>query len=127
MRCDLREESEPQKQLLETIRRDLREGAIARLIFQIRPEQLTAIDEPELHCAMSIAHSYSINPEVISDSSRVRVSELSPMAILDPINALRTYLTTREDLQGVAEELVAMAEELYQEAPEVNFQQLEIL
>ncbi len=126
MRCDLREESEPQKQLLETIRRDLREGAIARLIFQIRPEQLPAIDEPELHRAMAIAHSYSINPEVISDSSRVRVSELSPMAILDPISALRTYLTTREDLQGVAEELVAMAEALWRESVELPPQQIDL-
>jgi exonuclease SbcD len=127
MRCDLRKESEPQKQLLETIRRELQTGAIARLIFQTTPEQLTAIDEPELHRAMAIAHSYSINPEVISDSSRVRVSELSPTAILDPISALRAYLTTREDLQGVTEELVALAEELYQEAVAVNPQQLEIL
>ncbi len=127
MRCDLREEFTPQKQLLEIIRRDLAEGAIARLIFQIRPEQLTTIDEPELHRAMAIAHSYSINPEVISDSSRVRVSELSPMAILDPISALRTYLNTREDLQGVTEELVSLAEELCQTTPEGNSQQLQIL
>ena len=127
MRLDLRDVADPQQELLKLIDRELQDGAIARLIFQIRPEQLAAIDEPELHRAMAIAHSYSLNPEIISDSSRVRVRELSPMAILDPISALRTYLTTREDLQAVTEELVSMAEELYRESVEISPQQLEIL
>lgn len=126
IRLDVQNATDPQKLLLDTIRRELKEGAIARLIFQIRPEQLTAIDEPELHRAMAIAHSYSLNPEVINHTNRVRVSELSPTAIFDPISALRAYLTTREDLQAVAEELVALAEELWQESSEFQPEQMHL-
>jgi len=88
------------------------EGAIARLHYKIRPEQLETINAAALQKALARAHSYTIRPELVSQLARPRVPELKASNSLDPISALEAYLGSREDLQDIAAEMLEAAQQL---------------
>ncbi len=90
------------------------EGAIVRLIYQIAPEQLPEIDDRALHLALQDCHSYSIQPELVSQLMRPRMPQLGADQHLNPLEALGTYLEHREDLESLAPDLMAAAEALLQ-------------
>ncbi|MFN5967862.1 MAG: DNA double-strand break repair protein Mre11, partial [Pseudanabaena sp.] len=81
----------------------------------IRAEQLSLIDDRILHEAMENAHNYSLIPEVVSQNPRTRLPDLSTAEALDPMTALKTYLSTREDLKNLESEMLNAAQELLSE------------
>lgn len=107
---DLTKYDEPQAVLLGAIGKHQIESAIVRVIYQIRPEQVEAINLASLNDALKEAHTYSIRPELISPINRPRLPELGLNSTLDPLAALKTYLDNRDDLQHMAVELVETAE-----------------
>jgi exonuclease SbcD len=50
---------------------------------------------------------------LISQLARPRLPELGAVSSLDPIEALQTYLTNREDLQEIAAEMLEAAQALF--------------
>ena len=64
---------------------------------------------------MAIAHNYALIPEVVSQNPRSRMPELSTAEALDPMTALKTYLSTREDLKNLEPEMLLAAQELLSE------------
>ncbi|MDE5085554.1 MAG: exonuclease subunit SbcD [Trichodesmium sp. St18_bin1] len=102
----------PQTELLKTISKYQIENAVVRLIYQLRSEQLDLIDNGVLHQALSEAHTYTIQPELVSQLARPRLPELSTANSIDPINALKTYLKSREDIQDIQEEMLEAADKL---------------
>ncbi|MFW6367736.1 MAG: DNA double-strand break repair protein Mre11, partial [Halothece sp.] len=78
----------------------------------LRSDQLDQINNRALQKALSFAHSYSINPELVSQLARPRVPELGEQVTLDPITALKTYISNREDLQDLSEEMIDAANKL---------------
>ena len=70
------------------------------------------IDNGVLHQALSEAHTYTIQPELVSQLARPRLPELSTANSIDPINALKTYLKSREDIQDIQEEMLEAADKL---------------
>jgi exonuclease SbcD len=112
---DVTQSEDPQGKLLKAILKGKIDNAIARLIYKIRAEQLSLIDDRILHEAMENAHNYSLIPEVVSQNPRTRLPDLSTAEALDPMTALKTYLSTREDLKNLESEMLNAAQELLSE------------
>jgi exonuclease SbcD len=68
-----------------------------------------------LHQVLSAAHSYTIRPELSSQLARPRLPELGIGNQLDPLVALETYLTNREDLREMQADILAAAQSLLAE------------
>jgi exonuclease SbcD len=115
MEVDVTQSEDPQGKLLKAIQKGKIDQAIARLIYKVKAEQLAQIDDRLLHEAMAIAHNYSLIPEVVSQNPRTRLPELSTAEALDPMTALKTYLSTREDLKNLEHEMLTAAQELLSE------------
>jgi exonuclease SbcD len=109
---DLSDAEHPQDELLQAIDRKNFTGAVVRLIYKVRSDQLDQIDNASLHKALSAAHSYRIQPELVSQLARPRMPELSQNQSLDPLAALSTYLNQREDLKDLREDMMAAAKQL---------------
>ncbi|MFM7437312.1 MAG: exonuclease SbcCD subunit D, partial [Snowella sp.] len=81
---DVSEKSDPQTEILKAIaRRKIAEGVV-RLIYKIRSEQLELINTAALHEALSVAHSYTIQPELVSQLARPRLPEFGAGKNLTP-------------------------------------------
>ncbi|UIE38125.1 hypothetical protein [Leptodesmis sichuanensis] len=68
-----------------------------------------------MHQVLSAAHSYTIRPELFSQLARPRLPELGLGNQLDPLVALETYLTNREDLREMQADILAAAQSLLAE------------
>ncbi len=112
IKVNVSEFENPQTELLDTISKYQIENAVVRLIYQLRSEQLDLIDNRVLHQALSEAHTYTIQPELVSQLARPRLPELSTSNSIDPLQALKTYLENREDIQDIQEEMLEAAAKL---------------
>ena len=82
-----------------------------RLIYQLSPDRVELVNTAALHEALSTAHHYTIQAELISQLSRPRLPELG-CSVGDPMVALSTYLDNRPDLESIAKAMIAAANEL---------------
>lgn len=112
---DLSEEDDPHAALLAAISTEAVSNAVVRVIYQVRPEQIDRIDDGAIHQALSVAHNYTIQPELVSQLSRSRLPELGIGTTIDPLEALRTYLENREDLRDLQEPILNAAQGLLDE------------
>lgn len=117
---DLTDAADPQATLLNQIQQNLIADAVVRLVYQIRPEQAEEIDQAALHKALEPAHTYGIYPEVQSQLARPRLPELGASNELDPIEALKTYLEHHPHLSGLAEDMLAAAQNLLTKTDPAN-------
>ncbi|MBW4626273.1 MAG: exonuclease SbcCD subunit D [Brasilonema octagenarum HA4186-MV1] len=116
---DLSKAEDPQVVIMKALaKRDIQD-AVVRLIYKLRSEQLDLIDSASLHTALTPAHTYTIQPELVSQLARPRVPELSASNSIDPIEALRTYLNNREDLKDIAASMLEAAHNLLADDVEV--------
>ncbi|MEL4898472.1 exonuclease subunit SbcD [Crocosphaera sp. Alani8] len=115
IKVDISQAEDPQTELVEAIKKNTVEDAVVRVNYQIRSEQLELINNNIINEALKTAHSYTIRPETISQSSRPRLPELGIGKSLDPIEALKTYLDNREDIKDIADDMVEAAELLLNE------------
>ena len=106
------ESENPQSELVKAIGKTEIQDAVVRLIYQLRSEQLDLIDNAELHALLGEAHSYTIQPELVSQLARPRLPELNANNSIDPLDALKTYLASREDLKDLAESMLEAAQGL---------------
>jgi exonuclease SbcD len=112
LKVDVSQADNPNVPLLETIQQATIQNAIVRLIYQVRPDQLDQIDNPAIHQSLSEAHTYTIQPELVSQLVRPRLPELGVGTGADPIEALKTYLANQPELQDIAEEMLDVAHHL---------------
>lgn len=112
IQVDLSSAEDSQATLLEALQKKDLTDAVVRVIYQLRSDQLDQVDATALHQHLSLAHSYSIQPELVSQLARPRLPELGVGNSIDPIEALRTYLENREDLKDISAELLEAAEGL---------------
>lgn len=117
--------TDPQEVLLQAIAPEVIQGAIARLIYRLRPDQLDQIDSGAIHQALSQAHSYTIHPELVSQLARPRLPELGVGSSMDPLAALETYLANREDLREIAGKMLEAAHHLMADDTESWLEELE--
>ncbi|WP_036476996.1 exonuclease subunit SbcD [Myxosarcina sp. GI1] len=109
---DLSQSEDPQAAILAAIAKQPIEEAVVRLIYKLRSEQLELINIAAINHALKTAHSYSIQPQLVSQLARPRLPELGAGNTLDPIEALKTYLDNRDDLKDLSKDLIAAAEGL---------------
>lgn len=109
---DLSSTSEPQAALLKAIEKKDIQDAVVRLIYKLRSDQLDQVDSASLHRALNQAHSYTIQPELVSQLARPRLPELGASSSIDPMEALKTYLNNREDLKDIAAPMLEAAHKL---------------
>ncbi|MDF5719096.1 MAG: exonuclease SbcCD subunit D [Rhizonema sp. PD37] len=109
---DISGAEDPVSALFKAIAKHNIEDAVVRLIYKLRSDQLDLIDNTSIHQALSAAHTYTIQPELVSQLARPRLPELSASSSIDPMEALKTYLTTREDLKDIAASMLEAANKL---------------
>ncbi|MGI8503294.1 MAG: exonuclease subunit SbcD, partial [Hassallia sp.] len=116
---DVSKAEDPQGVIMKAIAKHNIEDAVVRLIYKLRSEQLDLIDNASLHDALTQAHTYSIQPELISQLARPRIPELSASSSIDPMSALKTYLDNREDLKDIAASMLEAADKLLADDVEI--------
>ncbi|MEH2167118.1 MAG: exonuclease SbcCD subunit D [Nostoc sp.] len=116
---DVSKADEPQAVLMKAIAKYDIQDAVVRLIYKLRSEQMDLIDSSSLHTALSPAHTYTIQAELVSQLARPRIPELSASSSIDPMEALKTYLNNREDLKDIATSMMDAAQKLLADDVEV--------
>lgn len=109
---DLANAADPQAALLKAIEKKNIQDAVVRLIYKLRSDQIDLIDSATIHQALSSAHNYTIQPELVSQLARPRVPELGTSNSIDPLEALKTYLDNRSDLKDIANGMLEAAQQL---------------
>jgi DNA repair protein SbcD/Mre11 len=119
---DLTQSADPQQKLLTAIAAAEIADAVVRVKYDLRADQLDRIDEPEIHGALAIAHTYNLQMELITQESRSRLPELKDSNI-HPIEALQTYLNNRSDLGDLATPMLEAAQLLlHDEAGQIRLE-----
>ncbi|QKQ72626.1 exonuclease subunit SbcD [Nostoc sp. TCL240-02] len=116
---DVSKADEPQALLMKAIAKYDIQDAVVRLIYKLRSEQMDLIDSSSLHTALSPAHTYTIQAELVSQLARPRIPELSASSSIDPMEALKTYLNNREDLKDIATSMLDAAQKLLADDVEI--------
>ncbi|MBD2346128.1 exonuclease subunit SbcD [Anabaena subtropica] len=112
---DVSKVDDPQAAIVKAIAKHDIQDAVVRLIYKLRSEQMDMIDNASLHSALSNAHTYTIQAELLSQLARPRIPELSASSSIDPMEALKTYLQNREDLKEISASMLEAAEQLLAE------------
>lgn len=115
---DLTELEEPQEKLLSAIAQANITDKVIRLLYKLRPDQAEQLDAARISEALGTAHSYSIQPQLVSQLSRPRLPELGVDSTLAPMSALEAYLENREDLKALAPDILEAAQGLLNQDPE---------
>jgi exonuclease SbcD len=116
---DVSKADDPQAVLMKAIAKYDIQDAVVRLIYKLRSEQMDLIDSSSLHTALSPAHTYTIQAELVSQLARPRIPELSASSSIDPMEALKTYLNNREDLKDIATSMLDAAQKLLADDVEI--------
>ncbi|MDZ8223346.1 MULTISPECIES: exonuclease SbcCD subunit D [unclassified Nostoc] len=116
---DVSKADDPQGVLMKAIAKYDIQDAVVRLIYKLRSEQMDLIDSSSLHTALSPAHTYTIQAELVSQLARPRIPELTASSSIDPMEALKTYLNNREDLKDIATSMMDAAQKLLADDVEV--------
>jgi DNA repair protein SbcD/Mre11 len=111
VKVDASNAEDPQALILKAMNKAQLDNAVVRLVYQITPQQTELIRSPQLHELLSIAHSYTIQAELISQLTQPRLPELGVSAN-SPIDALTTYLDNRPDLVAISTAMIAAAQDL---------------
>jgi DNA repair protein SbcD/Mre11 len=111
IKIDVSKSEDPQTAILQAIDRVEIDDVVVRLIYQLSPDRVELINTAAIHEALSTAHHYTIQAELISQLRKPRLPELG-CSVGDPMVALSTYLDNRPDLKDIATEMIAAAEEL---------------
>jgi DNA repair protein SbcD/Mre11 len=116
---DVSKADDPQAVLMKAIAKYDIQDVVVRLIYKLRSEQMDLIDSSSLHTALSSAHTYTIQAELVSQLARPRIPELTASSSIDPMEALKTYLNNREDLKDIAASMLEAAQKLLADDVEV--------
>ena len=122
---DVSKADDPQAALIKAIAKKDIQDAVVRLIYKLRSEQLDGIDTASLHRALSNAHTYTIQAELVSQLARPRLPELGAGSSTHPLEALKTYLDNRDDLKDIATEMLEAGQKLLAESEEAWLEVIE--
>ncbi len=123
IRVDLTEVAEhPQAALLGAIAHRPIDGAVVRVIYQLRSDQLSQVNVGELQHALAAAHSVSFLPQLVNAQPITRLPSVALEQALDPEHALQLYLDHHSELEPLRQELVNALHSLQTTVQEVNTQ-----
>ena len=113
LRIDTRDASDPTAAVLAEIEGLSLDGAIVRVIIQLKTEQEAALREREIEQALNMTAHASLIREVETEV-RARLGDLEPQT-LTPLELVERYFQSREVEEEHLAALLAKAEELVQE------------
>lgn len=114
---DLTEAKDPQSALVEKIKQTAIAQAVVRVLYKASERQIEAIDNSLIGESLAAAHSYTVQPQLVSETSRPRLPELGTDNTLLPMSALQSYLNNREDLSAIAPDILQAAQALLDQDP----------
>ena len=114
---DLTKAENPQPALIEKIKQTAIAQAVVRVIYKASASQIEAIDNNVIGESLAAAHSYTIQPQLVSETARPRLPELGTDNTLLPMSALQSYLNNREDLSAIAPDILQAAQALLDQDP----------
>jgi DNA repair protein SbcD/Mre11 len=117
IKVDASKEEDPQAKIVKAIKKASLKDAVVRLIYQVESQQTELIQAVEIHELLAVAHSYTIQAELVSQLIQPRLPELGETAH-SPIDALTTYLEHRTDLSHLSAAMMLAAHELLLEQAE---------
>ncbi len=117
LEIDLTKQTDPQTALLSAIQQEEISEKVMRLIYKLRADQVEEVDNSAISEALEAAHSYTIQPQLVSQLSRPRLPELGVDSSLSPLSALQSYLDNREDLSVLAPDILEAAQGLLNQDP----------
>jgi len=107
IRVDLTEiEGDPQAALLAAIAHRPTRGAVIRVIYQLRSDQLSQINLGELQQSLTDAHSVSFLPQLVNTQVIARLPSTALEQALDPSHALHLYLDHHPELEPLRQDLL---------------------
>jgi exonuclease SbcD len=109
VQVDLTTSDQPQAALLASLAAVNITDAVVRCQYTLRSDQVDLIDQAALAQALAEAHTYTLQPEIVTVVSRSRLPELGTGNCLDPMDALQAYLANRADLSDISELMMATA------------------
>jgi exonuclease SbcD len=122
IKVDATTAEDPQAKIITALQKAEFTAPVVRLIYQITPQQTELVSTPQLHDLLAIAHSYTIQAELVSQLTQPRLPELGCSAG-SPIDSLTTYLDNRPDLSAIREAMIAAAHDLLTEEEVLDRQQ----
>ena len=117
LEIDLTKKEDPQAALIDALQKKDFSEMVVRLAYKLRADQVEMVDNNVVAEALEKAHSYSIQPQLVSQLSRPRLPELGVDSSLSPMSALQSYLDNREDLSAIAPDILEAAQSLLNEDP----------
>ena len=117
LEVDLTKAKEPQAALLGAIAQEEISEKVIRLLYKLRADQVDDIDNSALGEVLAEAHSYTVQPQLVSQLSRPRLPELGVDSSLSPMTALQSYLDNRGDLEALAPDILEAAQGLLSQDP----------
>jgi len=108
-------QTDPQPRLMAAIQPHDIQDAVVRLVYHLRPQQVEQIDGVALHQVLAIAHTYTIQPNLVSQLSRPRLPELGTGVGIHPLEALQAYIDNRDDLDDISADILTAAQQLIAE------------
>ncbi|MEM7552571.1 MAG: exonuclease subunit SbcD [Cyanobacteria bacterium P01_A01_bin.84] len=122
---DVSKSKDPQAAILKAIEKQEINDVVVRLLYKLRSEQIDLIDTSALYKVLETAHTYTIQPSLVSQLARPRVPELTASNSIDPIEALKKYLSSREDLQDIVDPMMEAAQRLMGDDRQEDLEEVE--
>ncbi len=114
LRVDVRGEDDPTAAAVRAVEGVPHEGAVIRVLVQLKAEQQPAFRERELQAALAGAASVSVAREVETEA-RARLGELAPET-LSPLQLVERYFESRRETPERIRDLLSKAEGLLRDS-----------
>ncbi len=112
IRLDLTAATDPQTELLTQIAATPVADAIVRLVYRIKAEQITQVNEAQIRSALATAHSLTLQAELVNEQPRQRITQVDLSQVLDPMTVLTQYVSENPTWQPLQTDLLLAAQAL---------------
>ncbi|HEX5324788.1 MAG TPA: exonuclease SbcCD subunit D [Capsulimonadaceae bacterium] len=105
---------DPTEKILKAIAKEDLKNAVVKLSYKIKSEDLPLVRDKDIRAALNDAFMVvAVHKDIVRDGESVRSKALTES--LDPMQALASYLETRETLKSRKDELLTYAKPLWDE------------
>jgi exonuclease SbcD len=109
-----RGKDDPTEKILKAVTKEDLKDAVVKLSYKIKSEDVSLLRDKEIRAALNDAFMVvAIHKDIVREGESLRSNVLTES--LDPMQALASYLETRETLKSRKDELLAYAKSLWDE------------
>lgn len=89
---DVTKSTDPTEAIIKCVNRDALRGCVLRVRYKILQDQIMEVDEPQIYRAARECMSVRVQPEIVNEHTRGRLTDLTETSVASPLRALETYL-----------------------------------